>query len=38
MFNRLSQTVDKIGMDKIAEVVAKQDGVASQGLILEMLK
>lgn len=37
-FNQFCDAIDRIGMDKIAEVVSKQDGVESQKLILEMLK
>ena len=37
-FNRLLDTVDRLGLDYIQEVVNKQDGVSAQKLILKMLK
>lgn len=37
-FNRLSDLVDKFGLEHIEAVVNKQDGVATQRFILEMLK
>ncbi len=38
MFNKMSDIIDTIGMEEIAKVVSKQDGIESQRLILRMLK
>lgn len=37
-FNKLANLVDRLGLEHISKVVDKQDGVAAQKLILEMLK
>lgn len=37
-FNRLADLVDRLGLEQIETVINKQDGVAAQRLILEMLK
>ncbi len=37
-FNRFLSLVDKIGEEKIERVIAAQDGIAAQRLILEMLR
>ena len=38
MFNQMCAMIDRVGMDAIAEIVSKQDGIESQKLILQMLK
>ena len=37
-FEKISKIIDEIGMDRIAEVVSKRDGVEAQRLVLDMLK
>lgn len=37
-FEKISKIVDEIGMDRIAKVVSKRDGVEAQRLVLDMLK
>lgn len=37
MFGFMSNAIDKVGMDKIANVINKQDAVSSQKLVLELL-
>ena len=37
-FEKISKIIDEIGMDRIAEVVFKRDGVEAQRLVLDMLK
>ena len=37
-FEKISKIIDEIGMDRIAEVVSKRDGVEAQCLVLDMLK
>lgn len=37
-FNRLEAAVDRLGMERIADVVHKQDGTEAQRLVLELLK
>ena len=38
MFNKMSGMIDAVGMDRIASIVSKQDGVECQRLWLQMLK
>ncbi len=38
MFEKLCAVIDRVGMDAIADIVSKQDGIESQKLILQMLK
>ena len=37
-FEKISKIIDEIGMDRIAEVVSKRDGVEAHRLVLDMLK
>ena len=37
-FEKISKIIDETGMDRIAEVVSKRDGVEAQRLVLDMLK
>ncbi len=37
-FNLINEKVDEIGMDRIAEVISKKDGVAASSIVLEMFK
>lgn len=37
-FNKLSDLIDQTGMDRIAEIVGRQDGVAAHRLVLDLLK
>ena len=37
-FEKISKIIDEIGMDRIAEVVSKRDGVEAQRLVLDMFK
>lgn len=38
MFRTISDAIDRVGMDRIAQVISRQDGVSSQRLVLELLK
>lgn len=38
MFNSMNSAVNKVGLDKIEATLALQDGIASQKLILELLR
>ena len=37
-FEKISKIVDELGMDRIAEVVSKRDGIEAHRLLLDMLK
>lgn len=37
-FNRMSDAIDSIGMERVEQIIAKQDGVSSHKLMLELLK
>ena len=37
-FRKISEAVDRVGVDRIDEIVSEQNGISAQNLVLSMLK